>query len=455
MSGGFLPSDLIQTDHGLIFWIVNMTTVDVLVIGGGFAGITAARDLQKRGLNVLVLEARDRLGGRTWSTDRNGFHVELGGTWIHWTQPFVWAEKERYGLEIQETPGCVAERVAIKVDGRVQELREDQLGEFISGFEQFFAEAQQVWERPYDSHYNWPAIEQRDSLSVADRLASLDLTPLQRTSIGGFLEILSMNQPQNASYLEMMRCWSLTGWNYSLFNDSAARYKLKRGTGALVQAMVSDGGFNVMLDTCVASVQQTAEGVSVMTAAGEQVTARRAVVTVPLNVLHNVTFDPPLKPVKEAASKLKHVGGGAKLFFEVEGDPGALMTLARSTDSPLIGSFTYQRSEQHSLFAGFSLEPDALDKSVADWQPVLEEFVPGIRLLSTFGHDWGNDALSQGSWCTYRPGTFVRFADELPKHDNNLFFASGDHGEGWRGFIEGAIASGSKTAVAVAASLNH
>ena len=50
---------------------------------------------------------------------------------------------------------------------------------------------------------------------------------------------------------------------------------------------------------------------------------------------------------------------------------------------------------------------------------------------------------------------FVRFADELPRQDNHLFFASADHGEGWRGFIEGAIASGSKTAVAVAASLDH
>ena len=79
-------------------------SVDVVVIGGGFAGITAARD---------------RLGGRTWSEDRHAFHVELGGTWVHWTQPFVWAEKERYGLEVQETPGCVAERVAIKIDGRV------------------------------------------------------------------------------------------------------------------------------------------------------------------------------------------------------------------------------------------------------------------------------------------------------------------------------------------------
>ena len=429
-------------------------SVDVVVIGGGFAGITAARDLQKRGYDVLVLEARDRLGGRTWSEDRNGFHVELGGTWVHWTQPFVWAEKERYGLEVQETPGCVAERVAIKIDGQVQELQESQLGEFVEGFEQFFAESKGVWERPYDVHHCWDAVCERDGLTVADRLNALELTPLQRTSIGGFLEILSMNQPQNASYVEMMRCWSLTGWNYELFNDTAARYKFTQGTGALVEAMASDGDFEVSLNTSVRAVQQSSDGVCVTTESGELVIAKRAVVTVPLNVLHSVDFEPPLSSVKLEASRLKHVGGGYKVFFEVEGDPGAVMTLSRSTDSPLIGSFTYNRGEQHSVLAGFSLEPGALDKSVEEWQTVLEEFIPGVKLLSTFGHDWGADSLSQGSWATYRPGTVARFSDELPRQEGQVFFASGDHAQGWRGFIEGAIASGSRTAVTVADSLS-
>jgi len=430
-------------------------SVDVVVIGGGFAGITAARDLQKRGYDVLVLEARDRLGGRTWTEDRNGFHVELGGTWVHWTQPFVWAEKERYGLEVQETPGCVAERVAIKIDGQVQELQESQLGEFVEGFEHFFAESKGVWERPYDVHHCWDAVCERDGLTVADRLNALELTPLQRTSIGGFLEILCMNQPQNASYVEMMRCWSLTGWNYELFNDTAARYKFTQGTGALVDAMARDGGFEISLNTSVRSVQQSTDGVCVTTEAGELVIAKRAVVTVPLNVLHSVDFEPPLSSVKLEASRLKHVGGGYKVFFEVEGDPGAVMTLSRSTDSPLIGSFTYKRGDQHSVLAGFSLEPGALDKSVEEWQAVLEEFIPGVKVLSTFGHDWGADSLSQGSWATYRPGTVARFSDELPRHEGHLYFASGDHAQGWRGFIEGAIASGSRTAVTVADSLDH
>ena len=130
------------------------------------------------------------------------------------------------------------------------------------------------------------------------------------------------------------------------------------------------------------------------------------------------------------------------MFFEVEGDPGAVMTLSRSKDSSLIGSFTYKRGEQHSVLAGFSLESGALDKSVDEWQAVLEEFLPGVKLLSTFGHDWGDDVLSQGSWCTYRPGTIARLANALPQQEGNLVFASGDHAQAWRGFIEGAIASG-------------
>ena len=77
---------------------------DVVVIGGGFAGVTAARDCRKNGYKTLVLEARNRLGGRTFSTEFAGHKVELGGTWIHWTQPFVWAETQRYGLKVIESP---------------------------------------------------------------------------------------------------------------------------------------------------------------------------------------------------------------------------------------------------------------------------------------------------------------------------------------------------------------
>ena len=427
---------------------------DVVVIGGGLAGITAARDLQQRGLRTVLIEANERLGGRTYTIQDEGCTVELGGTWIHWTQPFIWAEKERYGLDIEETPGCVAEHIAIHRGDRIEALAEHEVADFMAGFDLFFAEAMEVWERPYDAHHTWGAVQERDTITVADRMASLQLTPLQQAAIGGFLEILSMSAPKSASYVEMMRCYALSGWNTVVFKDTAARYKFAKGTAALVEAIVRDGDFDVVTNALATTVTHGPEGVTVQTSNGDSFQGRAGIVTVPMNVMNTVHFHPPLSPIKREAADVKHAGGGAKVFFVVEGDPGPVMTLARSADSALIGSFTYHRGEHQSLLAGFSLEPDALEKSVEEWQSIIQDYLPDIKILRTFGHPWGTDPLSQGSWCNYRPGTVTRFAEALPLQEGQLFFASGDHGDGWRGFMEGAIASGSQTAMAVLKSLS-
>ena len=83
---------------------METTDVDVVVIGAGFAGLTAARELARQGLTVRILEARDRIGGRTWLDWRLGRDLEIGGTWVHWTQPYIWAELKRYGLATTPSP---------------------------------------------------------------------------------------------------------------------------------------------------------------------------------------------------------------------------------------------------------------------------------------------------------------------------------------------------------------
>ena len=72
---------------------------DVVIVGGGFAGVTAARELTMRGRSAVLVEARDRLGGRTYTSDHGGHAMELGGTWVHPLQPKVGAEISRYGME--------------------------------------------------------------------------------------------------------------------------------------------------------------------------------------------------------------------------------------------------------------------------------------------------------------------------------------------------------------------
>lgn len=71
---------------------------DVIVVGAGYCGLTAARNAAIEGLNVLLLEARDRIGGRSWSSNIGNYPFEMGGTWVHWGQSNTWREMLRYQM---------------------------------------------------------------------------------------------------------------------------------------------------------------------------------------------------------------------------------------------------------------------------------------------------------------------------------------------------------------------
>jgi monoamine oxidase len=80
--------------------------VDVIVIGAGLAGLVAARELEARGRSVLVLEARDRVGGRVWLQRGalRGLDLDMGGAWVADCQPHVWAEADRYRVAREHDP---------------------------------------------------------------------------------------------------------------------------------------------------------------------------------------------------------------------------------------------------------------------------------------------------------------------------------------------------------------
>ena len=87
-----------------------MADVDVIVVGAGLAGLRAARDLEEAGQTVVVLEARDRVGGRGYTAEMAGRLVELGGSWFTPEHTEVRAELERYGLGVRDYPEVVHAR---------------------------------------------------------------------------------------------------------------------------------------------------------------------------------------------------------------------------------------------------------------------------------------------------------------------------------------------------------
>lgn len=86
-----LPTDAVVPGS-----IRTRSSYDVIVIGAGFAGLVAARDLAlDRDLRVLLIEARDRIGGRTWTAKAWGEEFEMGGTFVHWYVEVSWLQIRR------------------------------------------------------------------------------------------------------------------------------------------------------------------------------------------------------------------------------------------------------------------------------------------------------------------------------------------------------------------------
>jgi monoamine oxidase len=425
---------------------------DVIVLGGGFAGVTAARDSMKNGYKTLLLEARDRLGGRTWTKAFAGHHVEMGGTWIHWTQPFVWSEVQRYKLEVEETPDGTVEpgaELRVLVDGRCEVLtRLEQLMPVLGAINKYFADAGKYWERPYDASFQWRKILEADKLSAAQVMQKMDLTQVQRVAVEAYAAGLSHGPIEQVSHLEINRWWALPGSSMTALHDSCGRYRFKHGTVSLIDKMVEDGKPEIRLSTPVKSVQDKGDHVVVTTAGGERLTASAVIVGLPMNVVQNVQFTPELDPLVAEAGREQHAGTGIKLLIRVKGQLATTRVSAVAAQThPLPFIATYSQAEDHTILVMFGPNPKLIDYTdKAAVQKALRDYFPEAVVEAVDHHAWTEDPYARGTWCNYKPGWFAKYYAHFQKDRGNVFFGQGDHGEGWRGFIDGAIGAGGAAA---------
>lgn len=457
LAGAAAAGPLLAAEAGAAGKTRRKDQFDVVVVGGGFAGVTAARELAHAGARVVLLEARNRLGGRTFYSQFGDKKVELGGTWIHYSQPHVWAEITRYDLAVAETPGVAhPERVLWMSDGKVIDVPMDESWALLKdALDRFHVDAKKVFERPFLPYLSAEG-EALDQMSIADRLAQMEMTPAQRDLMNGMMATNCHSPTSSGAYTEMLRWWSLVDGDAVRLLYSCARYKLKDGTSALIDRMVADGGFQVRLSTAVERVTQSADRVTLVTEQGETITSRYVVMAVPVNTTRGIDFNPPLRPGKQEMANAHHAGKGSKLYLKVKGRLDSVLFFAPETELFSM-VFTESAGEDGGVLVAFGPSANsAVDlKNPKAIEPFIRKFLPDVSVEQVLGYDWHLDPYSLGTWCTLRPGQYSRHLRDLRAHEGRLFFAGSDIAAGWRGFIDGAIESGLHVAHTVSGELRQ
>jgi monoamine oxidase len=414
---------------------------DVVVVGGGFAGVTAARECSMRGRSTVVLEGRDRLGGRTWSTRWDGHRIEYGGAWVHWHQPHTFSELTRAGLAVALSAD--AQRAHWHVGGERRSGGIDDRDEIARrGWDQFVDGVREALPQPHAPLTARQALAPFDRLSIQERLDQLALSAEERDVLTAELESLAHAPLADAGAVSVLRWHALSGYSLKLTQDTGGRVTIVGGTGALLAAIADAAPFERRLDSPVAAITRRDGRMEVLGRDGREYAARTVVMGVPLNALGAVAFDPPLPEDKQRAIALGQASRGIKLMIRARGEP--VMQNAIRPGHP----FGYLDSEEldrdgTQLMVGFG--PDASRCDAADLKGVqrqLDAILPGYELLDATAHDWLGDEFSRGTWAIHRPGWYEHHHAVMRRPEPGLVFAGSDLADGWAGFIDGAIESG-------------
>ncbi|MXY51218.1 MAG: FAD-dependent oxidoreductase [Gammaproteobacteria bacterium] len=429
--------------------------VDVLVLGAGLAGLAGARRLSEAGLRVLVIEARDRPGGRVYTRFDLPDRAELGAVEVGDTYTRVHALARACGLAIGPSAPPGAGGLALHVNGQTLDARDwdDSPANPLTGVERAIA--------PYrlEAHYLASPIpfaqaSDWDTAQAAVHDRSITTVLEERGVSAEALRLV--NVAGNHQHSDQV---SVLGWWRGALarRQDTGSGRLEAGAGALAECLAT--GVNVRYGSVVTEIVEAGGQMYIRVADGAEYRARRCICTLPLPVLAGVRLRLPLASATRRAieetvyTRVTVALFDAAPFWEEDGLPPTMWT-----DTPLERIFPRRHSQTREIIglkafvngAGTTFL-DRLDEAAFEELALttLARVRPSaagrVRYLAR--HAWGSDPFARGAYAAWPPGRVAASRAALSQPVGPMHFA-GEHVADAPG-IEGAIRSGERAASAI------
>ncbi|MEZ5100732.1 MAG: FAD-dependent oxidoreductase [Thermoleophilia bacterium] len=436
---------------------------DVVVVGAGLAGLVAARELVRAGASVVVLEARDRVGGRLENADVDGHALDLGGQWLGPTQHRVHDLVSALGLATCPTHDDGRHLLGCGRSSR--RYREPYvpasplaLGEFRAAVLRLDRLARRV---PTDAPWAAPAAARLDATTLATWLRrSVRSGRAGRMLEAAFRGLLAA-EPADVSLLHVL--WYLHGgggfMTMGRTRGGAHQDRVAGGAQLLATRLHEPLGDRVRLGAPVLGLAVAGRGVTA-TARGSRVRASRAIVAIPPALAGRIAYDPPLPADRDALTQRAPLGAVIKVaalyeraFWRDEGLSG------QSFDPDLPVPFTFDSSPADGtpgVLVGFLLAGRARRLAAAGAEARRAAVVGSLvrhfgraaaRPTRLVERDWCAEPWSRGGYAAFLgPGVWTQLGRALRPPVGPIHWAGTETATRWAGYMDGAIESGCRAA---------
>ena len=434
----------------------------VVVVGAGLAGMTTALDLVDAGRDVVVLEARDRVGGRVLTHHFDDtMHAELGGESIDDNHAAMLAMLDRFGLKTEKRPLEKPYDSTVYYKGTrepVAAFLARSGGKVGTDYLRFFDEIAAASTGVDPEHPERAAnAAELDATSLDTFIVSRNLVPEAE-----FLIRLQYRGEYNAEPADLSLLFiaqQTNGEDPGTLGVETMR--ISGGNSTLTAAMANALDGRIQLARAVTKIEHADDGV-VVHSNDVVVEGSHAVLASPVMPLRNVTFEPALDPAAAAMIAGLDLGPAAKVVNEYSARFWTPLSPSGFTLTDLPFHIAWAATDSYVSVPGLlsqfitgdgAVSAAALDNNtrISTFGAMLDEVYPeGVPLRTGRNATmaWANEAFTGGGYAIFRPGQMVPFWPVLREGRGRLRFA-GEHTEVLIGYMESAVRSGHRIAAEI------